>query len=256
MSIRAAKVINIAAIKVACRDCDLRELCLPLGLEAADLSALDNIIKRRRSLKKGEHLYRLGDPMRALYAVHSGAFKSTGLMQDGRTQITGFYLPGELLGMDAISSDKHPCDAEALESAEICEIPFAALEELAQQVPGLQRQLLRIMSREIARDEQTLMMLGRMSAEERLASCLLSFARRRQRLGGNGHDFTLSMSRQDIGDYLGLALETVSRLFTRFRDDRLIEVVGREVRLLDGERLHALAAGAVVPAGDSTSTRA
>ncbi len=133
----AATVINISSIKAACKDCSLHELCLPLGLSEPDLSALDKIIKRRRTLKKGELLYRYGDPLRSLYAIRSGTLKTTGLIEDGRAQVTGFYLPGELLGIDAINTDLHPCSAEALETSEVCEIPFDSLEELAQKVPGL-----------------------------------------------------------------------------------------------------------------------
>ena len=157
--------------------------------------------------------------------------------------MTGFYLPGELLGMDAINADQHPCNAEALETSEVCDIPYTALEELAQKVPGLQHQLLRIMSREIVRDEDMLMMLGRMSAEERLASCLMSFSRRLARLGDSVVEFKLSMSRQDLGDYLGLALETVSRLLTRFQDEGLISVHGRQIVLRNITRLRSMAAG-------------
>jgi len=237
------KVISISSIKAACKDCTLRELCLPLGLSEPDLSALDKVIRRRRTLRKGEQLYRLGDPLGSLYAVRTGTLKTTGLMEDGRVQITGFHLPGELLGIDAINADKHPCSAEALETSEVCEIPYPALEELAHQVPGLQHQLFRIMSREIVEDERLLMMLGRMNAEERLASCLLSFSRRHERLGVDGASFKLSMSRQDLGDYLGLALETVSRLFSRFQEEGLIEVQGRHVHLRDNHRLHAIACG-------------
>ena len=239
----AATVINIASIKAACKDCSLHELCLPLGLSEPDLAALDKIIKRRRTLKKGELLYRYGDSLRSLYAIRSGTLKTTGLIEDGRAQVTGFYLPGELLGIDAISSEQHPSSAEALETSEVCDIPFGALEELAMKVPGLQHQLLRIMSREIVRDEDMLMMLGRMSAEERLASCLMSFSRRLTRLGSGAMEFRLSMSRQDLGDYLGLALETVSRLLSRFQEEKLISVHGRQIVLRDLERLRALAAG-------------
>jgi len=239
----AATVINISSIKAACKDCSLRELCLPLGLSDPDISALDKVIRRRRTLKKGELLYRFGDPLRSLYAIRNGSLKTTGLIEDGRAQVTGFYLPGELLGIDAINADKHPCSAEALETSEVCEIPYGALEELAHQVPGLQHQLLRIMSREIVRDEEMLMMLGRMSAEERLASCLMSFSRRLARLGGPSTDFKLSMSRQDLGDYLGLALETVSRLLSRFQEDGLIGVHGRQIVLRDVDRLRSMAAG-------------
>jgi CRP/FNR family transcriptional regulator len=237
----AATVINISSIKAACKDCSLRELCLPLGLNELDLSALDKVIKRRRSLKKGELLYRFGDPLKFLYAIRAGTFKTAGLMEDGRVQVTGFHLSGELLGIDAINTDQHPCSAEALETSEVCEIPYHALEELSQQVQGLQHQLLRIMSREIVRDEQLLMMLGRMTAEERLASCLLSFSHRQTRLGQSGTDLKLAMSRQDLGDYLGLALETVSRLFSRFQEDGLISVQGRQIALHNLDRLRAVA---------------
>jgi CRP/FNR family transcriptional regulator len=239
----AAAVISISSIKAACKDCSLRELCLPLGLSEPDISALDKVIRRRRALKKGELLYRFGDPLRSLYAIRNGSLKTTGLIEDGRAQVTGFYLPGELLGIDAINADKHPCSAEALETSEVCEIPYNLLEELAHQVPGLQHQLLRIMSREIVRDEEMLMMLGRMSAEERLASCLMSFSRRLARLGGPSAEFKLSMSRQDLGDYLGLALETVSRLLSRFQEDGLIGVRGRQIVLRDLKRLQAMASG-------------
>jgi CRP/FNR family transcriptional regulator len=252
MKKRDGNVVNISTIKAACRDCSLRELCLPLGLNEADLQELDKAIKRRRSLRKGELLYRFGDPLRALFAIRGGTVKTTGLMEDGRAQVTGFYLPGELLGIDAINTDNHPCSAEALEITEVCEIPFQGLEEIASHVPGLQHQLFRIMSREIARDEQLLMLLGRMTAEERLASCLLSFVRRQARLGQDGSDLKLSMSRQDLGDYLGLALETVSRLFSRFQEDGLISVQGRHVRVLNVPQLETMASGSTV----STSARA
>ena len=239
----AANVINITSIKAACKDCSLHELCLPLGLGESDMAALDSAIKRRRTLKKGEMLYRFGDPLKSLYAVRAGALKTTGLMEDGRIQVTGFHLPGELLGIDAINSDQHPCSAEALETAEVCEIPYPALEDLALKIPGLQHQLLRIMSREIVRDEEMLMMLGRMTAEEKLASCLMSFSRRLTGPGNGAADFKLSMSRQDLGDYLGLALETVSRLLSRFQEDGLITVHGRHILLHDVSRLRAMATG-------------
>ena len=238
-------VISLSSIKAACKECTLGELCLPLGLNETDVGALDRAIKRRRILKKGELVYRFGDPLRSLYAVKSGAVKTTGLMEDGRAQVTGFYLPGELLGFDAINADEHPCSAEALETTEVCEIPFNDLETLASQVPGLQHQLFKIMSREIVHEEQHLMMLGRMTAEERLASCLLSFSRRQARLGQSADKIHLSMSRQDIGDYLGLALETVSRLFSRFQDEGIINVQGRNIVLLNMECMKGIANGKV-----------
>jgi len=235
-----AQVIDLASLKVACNDCSLRELCLPLGLNDSDMRALEGTIKNRRRLKKGDLLYRIGDPFHALYAIRAGSTKTCQIAADGSVQITGFHLSGELLGIDAISSERHPCDVIALESTEACEIPFDKLEALAHELPGLQHQLLRIMSREIRDEEAQLLMLGRMKADERLAAFLMSFSRRCQRLGLSSTDLRLPMSRQDLGDYLGLALETVSRLLSRFQEDGLIHVQGRHVRLLDTGRLQGL----------------
>lgn len=232
-----ANVINIASLKAACGDCTLRDLCLPLGLDVSDLRALESSIKGRRTLKKGEFLYRSGDPFRALFAIRGGSTKTCEIAADGSVQITGFHLSGELLGLDAISSEKHPCDVMALEPTEICELPFDKIESLARQIPGLQHQLFRIMSREIMDEEAQLLMLGRMKAEERLATFLLNFSKRYQRLGLSPTELRLPMSRQDLGDYLGLALETVSRLFSRFQEDGLMSVHGRNLRLLNVVRL-------------------
>ena len=234
---RSATVINIAALKAACTDCSLRDLCLPLGLSADDLRALEDTVKSHRKLNKGEFLYRVGDPFRSLYAIRTGSTKTCEIAADGSVQITGFHLPGELLGIDAINSEKHPCDVVALETTEICELPFGKLEGLARELPGLQHQLFRLMSREIAEEEVQLLMLGRMKAEERLAAFLLSISKRYHHLGYSPTDLHLPMSRQDLGDYLGLALETVSRLFSRFQEDKLITVQGRNVKLLNVARL-------------------
>jgi len=233
-----AKVISISSLKAACHDCSLRELCLPLGLDERDLQSLEGTIKSRRKLKKGEWLYRIGDPFRALYAIRSGSTKTCEIAADGSVQITGFHLPGELLGIDAISTEKHPCDVIALETSEICELPFDRIEALAREIPSLQRQLFKIMSREILEEETLLLMLGRMKAEERLAAFLISMSRRYKALGYSPVELRLPMSRQDLGDYLGLALETVSRLFSRFQEEGLIRVQGRAIRLvsLDGLR--------------------
>jgi CRP/FNR family transcriptional regulator len=233
----AGKVINITNLKAACHDCSLRSLCLPLGLGESDMYALEGAIKSRRRLKKGDLLYRVGDPFRALYAIRTGSTKTCEIAADGSVQITGFHLPGELLGVDAISTERHPCDVIALENTELCELPFDRLEALARDLPGLQHQLFRLMSREILEEEAQLLMLGRMKAEERLAAFLLSISKRFQQLGASPVDLRLPMSRQDLGDYLGLALETVSRLFSRFQEEGIINVQGRSVQLLDLERL-------------------
>jgi len=210
---------------------------VPLDLNADDMRVLEAAIKSHRKLSKGEFLYRVGDPFRSLFAIRTGSTKNCEIAADGSVQITGFHLPGELLGLDAISSEQHPCDVVALETTEICELPFAKLETLARELPSLQHQLLRLMSREIADEETLLLMLGRMKAEERLAAFLLSFSRRLQRLGHSSTVLRLPMSRQDLGEYLGLALETVSRLFSRFQEDKLVTVQGRNVTLLDAGRL-------------------
>ncbi len=228
---RSAAVISIVGIKAACKDCSLRRLCLPVGLGETDMSALDRIVKRRRTVYKGEHLFRMGEPLQMLYAMRSGAMKTSELLGDGRIQITGFQFPGEILGVDAIDGDQHHCNAEALEKSEVCEIPWLELEELAQRVSGLQHQLLRLMSSEIGREGQLLLMIGKMSADERLLVCLDNFSQRQMRLGLSPTDIKLHMSRQDLGDYLGLALETVSRLFSRFQEEGLLTVRGKYVHL-------------------------
>lgn len=247
-----APVIQLSSIKAACGNCGLKDLCLPLGLSSQDLDALESIVQRRRKVKRGEQLFSMGDPLGALYAVRSGAFKSSELLDDGRVQVTGFHLSGELLGIDAISDERHPGSAEALETSEVCELPYAKLETLAREIPGLQHQLLRLMSGEIAREGALLMMLGKMNAEERLLACLLNFSQRQQRLGFSGTSFRLHMSRQDIGDYLGLALETVSRLFSRFQEERLIAVCGKHVEI---ENMDGLQRRLGVSAGGSQHAR-
>jgi len=235
------KIVDLARVKAVCKECSLRELCLPLGLAQTDLAALEQAIKRTHKVKKGDFLYRIGEPMASLYALRAGSAKTYEISLGGDVQITGFHLAGELLGMDGISTSRHHCDAVALESSEVCEIPFDNLEELAREIPGLQHQLFRILGREIVQDGELLLMLGKMNAEERLAACLLSFSRRFSRLGRSATDFTLSMSRQDLGDYLGLALETVSRLFSRFQEEGLLTVESRRVSLLDLPSLRTMA---------------
>lgn len=234
-------VVKIDAIKVACKDCNLFQLCLPVGIDARELEELDSIIKRRRPVKRGEHLFHVNDPFQAIYAVRSGSIKTYTPTEDGHEQVTGFHLPGELLGLDAINLLHHPCAAKALETTSICEIPFDRLEELSMRLPSLQHQLLKIMSKEILHDQSLLMLLGKKSAEERLAALLLSLSNRYQQRGFSPTDFYLSMSRNDIGNYLGLAVETVSRLFTRFQDEGLLSVQRKHICILDLPRLRSIA---------------
>lgn len=243
-----ARIVDITSVKTSCEDCALRERCLPLGLTGIDLARLERAVKHTRKLRKGEFLYRVGESMTSLYVLRSGSAKTCEISVAGDIQITGFHLAGELLGMDGISAERHHCDAVALEASDVCEIPYALLEELAHDIPGLQHQLFRTLGREIVHDGELLLMLGKMNAEARLAGCLIGFSRRFEHLGGSSSELMLSMSRQDLGDYLGLALETVSRLFSRFQDDGVLAVEGRQIRILDMPRLKALAgeAGAAI----------
>jgi len=225
-------VISLSKIKIACQSCSLHELCLPLGLNGNDLEQLDEIIKRSHPLKKNQILFHQGDAFQSIYAVRSGSVKTLTVSDDGSEQITGFHLPGELVGLDAISEDVHPCTSKALETTSYCEIPFSQLEKLAGEIPGLRHQLLKIMSKEISHDANLLMLLGKKTAEERLASLLVSLSSRLKNRGFSETEFNLSMSRNDIANYLGLAVETVSRLFTRFQENGLISVNGKFVKIL------------------------
>ena len=240
----AANVISLSTLKVACKDCTLFQLCLPVGVSEPDLQLLDRIIKKRRVVKPGEHLFRGGDPFASIYAVKSGSFKTFTFAADGTEQVIGLHLPGELFGMDAINSGAHCCNAVALERSAVCEIPFERFEELAGRVPSLMRQMVRIMSKEIMRDKR-IMQITKAGAEGRLAAFLLSVAERYYERGFARDEYHLSMSRVDIGNYLGLADETVSRLFTRFKEEGLLTVERRHIKLIDVPRLHAIARGAV-----------
>jgi len=240
----SAVAADLARFKVACQNCSLFQLCLPVGLERGDLELLDRIIKRRRPVHRGEHLFRVGEPFQAIYTVRSGSVKTYAVSEDGGEQVTGFHLPGELFGLDAINAGRHPCSAVALEATSVCEVPFDRLEELGESVPSLPRQMLRVMSKTILHDQTLLTYLSKKTAEERLAGFLFSLSRRFSQRGFSACEFNLSMSRVDIGNYLGLAEETVSRLFTRFQEQHLLNVVRKHVRLHDLDRLRVLA-GAV-----------
>lgn len=234
-------VISLDKIKVACRDCSLSSLCLPMGLRPEDVDRLDAIVKRNRPLQRGDNLFRTGDPFRHLYVVKTGAIKTFTQTNEGDEQVVGFHLPGEVLGMDAIQDGNHGCNARALETTAICELPFDRLEELSSNIPSLQHQMFRLLSKEIAQEAEMMALLGRSTAEERVASFLISLSNRFKRRGFSPTDFFLSMSRQEIGSYLGLALETVSRLFTRFQDERILKVERKHVQILDLERLRTMA---------------
>lgn len=227
--------------KVACADCGLYRLCLPVGVDRSELAEVDRIIKRRRPIQRGDQLFAAGSPFHAIYAVRSGSIKTFTFTEDGREQVTGFFLPGELVGLDAIGRGIHHTGARALQTTSVCEIPYPEFETVSQHIPSLARQLLRIMSREMHDDQVMLTLLGKRSADERLAAFLVNLSERFGQRGYSPVEYNLSMSRHDIGNYLGLAVETVSRWFSRLQDNGIIAVRARNVRLLDLERLRVLA---------------
>jgi CRP/FNR family transcriptional regulator len=229
-------------LKAACSQCNLRELCLPLGLSENDMCRLDNLIGCARKLRRGQYLYRAGAPFEAIFAVKRGFFKTDVLTEDGRDQVTGFQMTGEILGMDGISTEVHTCNAMALEDSEVCLIPFAELEMLSSEIRSLQHHLHKVMSREIVRDHGVMMLLGTMRAEERLAAFLLNLSQRFTARGYSPAEFHLRMTREEIGSYLGLKLETVSRAFSRFQDEGLISVQQKHIRILNIPQLKDLLA--------------
>jgi CRP/FNR family transcriptional regulator len=232
-----------AASQAHCKDCSLAPLCLPLSLNLEDLDELDRIVKRGRPLKKGDYLFRQGDSFGSVFAVRAGALKTFSVTDNGEEQITGFHLPSELVGLSGMGTELHPVSAQALETTSVCEIPFDHLDELADQLPQLRRQLMRVMSREIRDDQQMMLLLSKKSADERIATFLVNLSARFRARGFSAQQFRLSMSRNEIGNYLGLAVETVSRVFTRFQQSGMIEAEGKEVHILDSIQLCALAGG-------------
>ena len=211
-----------------------------MGLSHDEIEHLDQLVYTRKRVKRGEALYRSGDPFNSLYAIRTGFFKSNVLLEDGRDQVTGFFMPGEIMGLDGIGQDRHSCNATALEDGEVCVIPFVRLEELSREVRNLQHQFHKVMSREIVRDQGVMMLLGSMRAEERLAAFLLNLSQRFLARGYSPAEFHLRMTREEIGSYLGLKLETVSRLFSKFQEENLVSVQQKHIRITDVEGLKRL----------------
>jgi CRP/FNR family transcriptional regulator len=207
------------------------------------IEQLDHMVSTRRAVTRGEALFRTGEPFTALYAVRTGFFKTCVGSEDGRDQVTGFQMAGELLGLDGIGTERHTCDAVALEDSQVCVIPFHQLEDLSREFSDLQRQLHRVMSREIVRDHGVMLLLGSMRAEERLAAFLLNLTQRLKSRGFSASELILRMTREEIGSYLGLKLETVSRAFSKLQDDGALEVKQRQIRILDPAALQALVNG-------------
>ncbi|KZX58877.1 Crp/Fnr family transcriptional regulator [Halioglobus sp. HI00S01] len=228
-------------LQVSCGNCRLNSICLPLALESDDIAQLDDIIQRSKPLQKNQHLYREGDDFESVYAVRSGTLKAYKTADDGREQVTGFYFPGEILGMDGISNNSHASSAKGLETAAICEIPFTSLEKHSALIPNLQRHFFQLMSHEITEDQQLITLLSKNSADERVAALLLSISGRNARRKLSATQFRLPMPRVDIGNYLGLTVETVSRVFSRLQKMDILQVDNKEIEILDSQGLRNIA---------------
>lgn len=233
MSISNTKTRFNSKLTSQCQNCSLSALCLPISLADEDVNRLDQIIERKRPLKKGELLFRQGQEFDSVFAVRTGTLKTFNITNSGEEQITGFYCPSELLGLSGIDNNTYPISAKALETTTVCEIPFSHLEQLTAQIPSLKHQIFRLMSRKICDDQQMMVLLGKKNADEKVASFLLNLSQRFKKRGYSATSFRLSMSRGEIGNYLGLAVETVSRVMTRFQKNGLIDVEGKEITIVD-----------------------
>lgn len=229
-----------ARTRLTCANCNMRELCLPSGLAGTDLERIERVVYARRRIRRGDVLFQFGDGFSSVYAIRSGFFKTTTVDSEGREQVTGFFMGGELLGLEGIGSGHYEGTAIALEDSEVCVMPFSLIEDISRQVRNLQRNLHAVLAREIVRDQGVMLLLGSMRAEERVAAFLINLSQRWTARGYSPSEFHLRMTREEIGSYLGLKLETVSRVFSRFQEDGIIAVQQKHVRILDSTRLREM----------------
>jgi CRP/FNR family transcriptional regulator len=213
---------------------------MPVGFDQKDMHKLDEIVTVRKKIKQGDLLFENGEIFTSLYAIRTGFFKTSVASEDGREQVTGFQMAGEIIGLDGIVNDRHTCNALALEDAEVCVMPFDHIEDLSREFPALQKHVHKIMSREIVREHGMMMLLGNMSAEERLANFLVNLVQRLFARGQSQSEFILRMSREEIGSYLGLKLETVSRTFSKYSEEGIIEVKQKHIKILKPDSLKQL----------------
>ena len=237
---RSAIAVPSPTFKVACSNCHLGVLCTPVQVNASESSRLDELVSTRRRVRRGAPLFVSGDTFSAFYAIRSGFFKTYIATEDGREQVTGFQMAGEIIGLDGIACGSHSCSAIALEDAEVCVMPYERIDEFAREIPALQKHINKILSREIVREHSVMMMLGSMRAEERLASFLLDIVQRLHARGFSSSELVLRMTREEIGSYLGLKLETVSRTFSLFAERGILSVKHRHISILDAAALSAI----------------
>ncbi len=229
--------ISFRALSDSCKSCSLAELCLPRGLHNDELQRLDDVIKARRVIHTGDMLFKQGSENHSIYAVRSGSVKTFTILESGEEQVLGFHLPGEIVGLAGLDQSIHHCSSKALETSSICELPLDQLDVISMQIPSLQKQLLKLVSREISQDHKMLLLLAKKNSDQRVATFILSLSGRFKRRGLSSESFILSMSRQDIANYLGLAVETVSRILTKLNDENVLAVTRRAIEITDHDRL-------------------
>ncbi len=225
----SASALKPKGLQQSCVQCSLSNLCVPIAVSHDEIERLEDIIKQGKTISRGDHIFKEHSPFKSIFAVRSGAIKTYSVSEGGEEQVTGFYLPGEIIGLDSTNTETYSCSAKALERSSVCEIPFGQLEDLATKIPTLQHHFFQLMSKEIQDSRQLTMLLSKNSAEERIASLIISISERFKKRKLSNIQFRLPMPRNDIGSYLGLAVETVSRVFTRFQKTGLISVQGREL---------------------------
>ncbi|ENI2632930.1 fumarate/nitrate reduction transcriptional regulator Fnr [Escherichia coli] len=238
---RIIRRIQSSGCAIHCQDCSISQLCIPFTLNEHELDQLDNIIERKKPIQKGQTLFKAGDELKSLYAIRSGTIKSYTITEQGDEQITGFHLAGDLVGFDAIGSGHHPSFAQALETSMVCEIPFETLDDLSGKMPNLRQQMMRLMSGEIKGDQDMILLLSKKNAEERLAAFIYNLSRRFAQRGFSPREFRLTMTRGDIGNYLGLTVETISRLLGRFQKSGMLAVKGKYITIENNDALAQLA---------------
>lgn len=238
---RFCGALRSSAKSPACTQCAHSALCLPEHFSDAERAEFAALIVPHRRLAAGEALYRAGEAFTQLFLVKTGAFKTVVMLPDGREQITGFHFAGDMMGLDAMASDAHPSEAIALEDATLCALPRAPLAQLARRAESVQGHIERLLAREVVRDQGVMLLLGRMTADERVAVFLQSLTARFRARGYSPHEFHLPMAREDIGNYLGLTLETVSRALSKMRKAGVLAVDGKHIRVLQPAALQAAA---------------
>lgn len=234
-------VVKESGIPADCRNCGAYNLCMSLWLKTGDTSLLERVVRRKQVLKRGDVLYRMGQPLDHIYVIRGGSVKTCISTEEGQVQVTGFHAAGELLGLNAIGTRRHQCEARAMGITSVCEVSVDQFEDLASKDPAIQYEIFKIMSAEIHHGQALLLLLGKHNAEERLAAFLLDLSHQFEKRNCSATEFTLSMSRSDIGNYLGIAEETVCRIFARFQDDGIISSEYRNIRLKNLARLQQIA---------------